>query len=167
MKKRSAQKIFKALNEDGVQFLVAGGLAVNVHGSLRFTADIDIVVRLLPENIHKTFAAFRRIGYRPIVPVTAASFADEPTRKGWIRDKGMRVLQFYSEEHLETPVDIFVEEPFSFDEEYGRALVKPLADGTPVPFVSLSTLLQMKKSAGRPQDLADIDDLQRGTEEHG
>ena len=76
----------------------------------------------------------------------------------------MRVLQFYSEVHRETPVDVFVEEPFPFDEEYERSLKKELAGGVVVRFISLDTLLRMKKEAGRPRDLADIDDLNRRVE---
>ena len=40
----------------------------------------------------------------------------------WIRDKEMKVLQFASAAHRETPVDVFVIEPFDFQLEYQRAL---------------------------------------------
>jgi len=56
-------------------------------------------------------------------------------------------------------VDVFVAEPFPFDEEYARALQKELSGGIVVRFVSLQTLLRMKKEAGRPQDLFDIEEL--------
>jgi hypothetical protein len=36
------------------------------------------------------------------------------------------VLNFWCDRHRDTPVDVFVTEPFNFDEEYGRALVKLL-----------------------------------------
>jgi len=38
-------------NEAGVRFLVAGGLAVNAHGYVRFTKDADLVIDLTAENI--------------------------------------------------------------------------------------------------------------------
>ena len=50
--------------------------------------------------------------------------------------------------------------------EYARALVKPLHDALPVPFVSLPTLMEMKKTAGRPQDLADIEQLSLVSRQH-
>jgi hypothetical protein len=78
---------------------------------------------------------------------------------GWVRDKHMQVLQFWSDRHPETPIDVFVSEPFPFDEEYSRALVKPLLTSMHVRFVSLPTLIAMKATAGRPQDLIDIEHL--------
>ena len=53
--------------------------------------------------------------------------------------------------HRETPIDLFVAEPFPFDEEYQRALIKPLYAALEVRFVSISTLIRMKELAGRPQ----------------
>ncbi len=165
MKKRSVKAVLEALNEAGVRYLVAGGLAVNAHGVLRFTADVDLVVHLVHDNVRKAFEALDTLGYRPIVPVTAEDFSDPDTREGWVREKGMQVLQFYCDEHRETSVDIFAAEPFDFDEEYGRALIKELVGGVEVRFVSLETLIRMKESAGRPQDLADLDELRRRTED--
>jgi hypothetical protein len=156
----------EVLHGGGVRFLVAGGLAVNAHGLLRFTADVDIVIQLVPENIHKTFAALSTIGYCPIVPVTPEGFADTRTRQGWIADKGMRVLQFRSDEHKTVAVDVFVDEPFPFDEEYAKSLSKPLTKDVTVHFVSLETLIRMKSEAGRPQDLADIDALRQRMRNH-
>ena len=54
---------------------------------------------------------------------------------------------------------MFVDEPFAFDDEYRRALVKPLHATIPVRFVTLRTLIEMKRRAGRPEDLADIEQL--------
>jgi hypothetical protein len=61
--------------------------------------------------------------------------------------------------HRETSVDVFVTEPFAFDEEYARALVTPLHDKLSIRFVSLPTLIRMKEEANRPQDRADIEQL--------
>jgi len=45
MKLASFEAIARALDDAGVRYLVAGGLAVNAHGYLRFTKDVDIVVQ--------------------------------------------------------------------------------------------------------------------------
>ena len=113
--------LVRALEEAGVRYLVAGGLAVNAHGYLRFTRDIDLVIQLSPQNILSAFAAFETLGYKPLVPVT---------------------------------------EPFAFDEEHARALVKPLGP-IAVRFVSIASLIRMKEIAGRPQDKIDIEYLRK------
>ena len=160
MKVGSFDSLVRALDEADVRYLVAGGLAVNAHGYLRFTRDVDIVLQLRRDNILSAFDALERIGYRPLVPVSASDFADEVKRDEWIRDKGMTVLNFWSERHRETPIDVFVTEPFNFDLEYARSLVKPLGS-IEVRFVSIPTLIQMKQIAGRPQDLIDIEYLHK------
>lgn len=166
MKLASFEALVAALANSGVRYLVAGGLAVNAYGYLRFTKAVDLVVQLVPETIEAAFRALETLGYRPIVPISAAQFANARLRESWIRDKGMQVLQFWSDQHRETPVDIFVTEPFPFEDEYRNALTKPLHGTTPVRFVSIPTLIRMKEAADRPQDRIDIEHLRMRLEDH-
>lgn len=159
MKAASFHAIIEALETAKVRYLLAGGLAVNAHGYLRFTKDVDFVFELVSDNILSAWRALGAIGYQPIVPVNAADFADATLRQRMIDEKGMKVLQFYADNHRETPIDVFVSEPFDFTNEYSRALSKPLGSHQ-IRYVSLETLLAMKRDAGRPQDLADIQQLQ-------
>ncbi len=165
MKLASFDALAGAFEQAGVRYLVAGGLAVNAHGYLRFTKDVDLVVQLVPEIIEAAFKALSGLGYRPMVPITSTQFADRELRASWVRDKGMQVLQFWSDQHRETPVDVFVTEPFPFDQEYQNALVKPLYGNIPVRFVSIPTLIHMKQAAARPQDMIDIDHLRMRLED--
>lgn len=165
MRLASFEAIVRALNKAGARYLVAGGLAVNAHGYLRFTKDVDVVIQLVPENIQRVFAALETLGYKPLVPVTGEQFADKETREGWIRDKGMQVFQLWSDSRRDTPIDIFVREPFPFDEEYARALVKPLYGSVEVRFVTIPTLIKMKETAGRSQDIIDIEHLRMRLED--
>ena len=151
MRTASGRAVFKALVDADVRFLVAGGLAVNVHGFMRMTLDIDLVVKLEPGNIHRAFAALAAGGYGPTVPVSAGEFGDAALRDSWVREKNMRVLRFHSEEHWDTPVDLFASEPFPFDEEYDRSVVRELAGIGGVHVISLRTLIRMKEAAGRPR----------------
>lgn len=159
MKLASIEAIVHALNDADVAFLVVGGLAVVAHGYGRQTFDLDLVIRLTPDALRKAFKALESLGYRPIVPVTADGLGDVQQRARWIEERSMTVLNFHSDQHRETPVDVFVTEPFDFDEEYRLAFVQEIAPGVPIQFVRLSTLLRLKESAGRSQDLADIAEL--------
>lgn len=159
MKLASTEAIFQVLNDAGVRYLVAGGLAVNAHGYSRFTKDVDFVLELVPDNIKKAFYALATLGYQPNVPVTADQFADTAQRERWIKDKGMQVLQLWSDTHKETPIDIFVSEPFPFGQEYAQALNKPLYGKIEVRFVSIRTLIKMKEITGRAQDRIDVEHL--------
>lgn len=167
MKLASFEAIARALQNARVRYLVAGGLAVNAHGFLRFTKDVDLVLDLAPDNVRRAFDALASLGYRPRVPITADEFADADMRQTWIREKGMQVLQLWSDEHRETPIDIFVTEPFPFDQEHQRSLIKPLYGTVEVRFVSIPTLIQMKEVAGREQDRIDIEHLRMRLDKNG
>ncbi len=160
MNRHSIEVIARALNDAKVPFIVVGGLAVIAHGYGRSTQDLVLVVQLQPDTIRAWFAAFESLGYRPIVAVTAEGFADAQQRARWIAEKGMTVLNFYSDQHRETPIDVFASEPFDFQTEHDAALIDEIAPGVAIRIVRLETLLQLKRQSGRPQDLADIAELQ-------
>ncbi|TAK53352.1 MAG: hypothetical protein EPO25_10995 [Gammaproteobacteria bacterium] len=166
MRLQSVEIILEALAAAAVRYLIAGGLAVNAHGYLRFTKDVDLVIELEPDNLRAALEALGRLGYRPAVPVPLAQFADPVRRESWVREKGMQVFQLWSDAHPETSVDLFVTMPFDFGQEYDRALVKPLREGLPVRFVSIPTLIRMKELAGRSQDLIDIEHLRMRQPDH-
>jgi len=159
MKIASFEAVVRALNEAAVPFIIVGGIAVVTHGYGRSTQDIDLVIPLQPHVIEKTFTALERLGYRPRVPITAAQFADPNLRAEWIRGKGMQVLVFHSDLHYETPLDLFITEPFDFDAEYLAARIEQSTPGLPVRILRLESLLRMKAEAGRSRDLADIEEL--------
>jgi len=71
----------------------------------------------------------------------------------------MVVLPMTSDHHPDAPLDLFVTEPFVFSEEHDSALWLELAPGLSIPVIRLETLLAMKRSSGRPKDLADLDEL--------
>ena len=159
MEVRSVEAIVRALNDAGVRYLVVGGLAVNAHGYERLTKDIDLVLSLDTQNLKTGLDALLGIGYRLSIPVSIDDVTDPRLRKSWRDDKNMIVLKMWSDDHRRTPVDIFIEEPFDFEAEYGQADWFSVSSALLMPVVRLATLLEMKKTAGRPQDLADIEDL--------
>lgn len=162
MRASSIIAVLQALETAGVRYLVVGGLAVIAHGYLRTTRDLDLVVELAPENLERAVAALATLDYRPNVPVTLAELTDPLQRARWRAEKNMAVLQFWSEAHRQTPVDVFIEHPFDFDAEWRTAAVLPMPGGQPsVRAVSLPTLLRMKRAVARPQDLIDVEHLSR------
>ena len=47
------------LSGGGVEYIVIGGVAANLHGALRTTLDLDVVYQRTPENIRHLVAALR------------------------------------------------------------------------------------------------------------
>jgi hypothetical protein len=160
MKLASFEAIVHALNRSNVRFIVVGGLAVNAHGYLRFTNDVDLVVRLSREDIIRAFRALESIDYHPAVPITAEQFADPTLRQQWREEKRMLVLKFWSDAHRETPLDVFIYEPFDFAQEEARAVRSTRPEDPEAGFLDIPALISMKRDAARPQDLIDIEKLQ-------
>jgi predicted nucleotidyltransferase len=164
--KDEVQQVFKVLNDAGVRYVVAGGLAVIAHGYLRLTMDVDLVIDLEHDNILKGLIALERVGYKPRLPVAHEQFADAKTRESWIRDKNMLVFPLWNPDQMTgLMIDVFVECPFDFEEEYSNVKWMETDEGENVPFVGLDCLLRMKKEAARPKDLIDIEYLNRVQQE--
>jgi hypothetical protein len=161
MEIRSVEAIVKALNEAKVQYLIVGGLAVNAHGFVRLTRDLDIVISLKKKNVLCGLRALFELGYRLAIPAKPEDFANKTIRERWRVERNMIVLKLWSDEHQRTPVDIFVYEPFDFAGEVRRAGDLEIYPGVSAKVVTLKTLLKMKREAGRPQDLIDIAELLR------
>src|SRR4030043_2482782 len=116
------QTIFKELDELGIDYLVVGGLAVNFHGIPRMTYDIDLMILLEPENILKLVTKLTQWGYRPKIPIDPRDLADETKRNSWVREKGMKALNFYSETLPIGEIDILIETPIPYEELKNRAV---------------------------------------------
>lgn len=159
MKLATFEDVVAALNAENVRYLVAGGLAVNAHGYVRLTMDIDLVIALDADNIRQAFRALKKLCYRPTVPIDAEAFSDPENRKRWQEEKGMMVLNFFSDRHPETSIDVFVNKPFEFNTEYAESVKGELRPGLDVRFVSIPTLIRMKQAANRPKDIDDIQHL--------
>ncbi len=150
--------IFKTLNELSIDYLVVGGMAVNFHGVPRMTYDIDLMIYLQAENIRKLTSQLKAWGYRPKVPIDPLDLADDAKRNSWIHRKGMRALNFYSESLPVGEIDLVVDSPISYADLKKRA-VKIELEGVTIPTISIHDLIELKRNAGREQDLADIESL--------
>lgn len=149
------EPVLKALNDAGVRYLIVGGVAVVLHGHLRATADLDLVIDLRPENIGRALEALEQSGFRPRPPVPLRSFADPQIRHSWIEHKNLQVFSLWREDLPGFEVDLFVEEPMDFEAAWKRRVAVPL-ESTIAPVVCLEDLLAIKRAAGRTRDLDDV-----------
>ncbi len=160
------EQVLDALNRARVRYLVVGGVAVVLHGHLRTTADLDLVMQLERDNVLRAMGALRDLQYRPRAPVPAEAFAEREVREGWIREKGLAVFALWSPAHPTLEVDVFVAEPFDFDAVYARAIRVPL-EKSEVTVIALDDLIDLKRQVGRPRDQEDIAALESLRDEQG
>ena len=150
--------VFKELNELGIDYLVIGGLAVNLYGVPRLTYDIDLMILLEPDNIQNLVTKLTQWGYKPKIPVDPKDLADESKRNSWIQDKGMKALNFHSETLPVGEIDIVINSPIPYKALKGRAVVFPLQE-VKIHVASIHDLIELKLHAGRKQDLSDVEYL--------
>jgi len=126
-----------------VRYLVAGGIAANLHGSVRATRDVDILVPRNLANTERLLAALGELPYH-----VARELAPEQV--------------------LSRPVTIVGDDPrvdvltVAWTVTYEKAAPSRRARriaGVRVPFLSLADLIASKRT-GRAQDVADIEALE-------
>jgi hypothetical protein len=152
--------LFATLNSSGVPFVIVGGLASILHGVDRTTADVDIVLDLAAASVAGAIAALTDAGYRPMAPVNPADFADPMIRAEWQRDRGMKVFCMWDPENRRPTIDILVESVVPF-EALSRDAIAITFHGTTLKVAAIHHLIDLKKHAGRPQDLSDIARLRK------
>lgn len=167
MQNGSLAAVIRALNDASVRYIVVGGIAVIAHGHQRLTQDLDLVIGLEGTNLLRGLEALVSLGYRPKLPVRIEDFCDEKIRAGWIEEKNMLVFQLWSDLHRRLPVDVFIAEPFDFEEAFREARREWLEPELSLPVLDLGRLIKMKREAGRNHDLIDLDALEKIARMHG
>src|SRR5687767_9116523 len=89
--------VFRALDEAGARYVLVGGVATVLHGAVRTTKDIDLIIDLEPNEVVKTIGALLGAGFVPHAPVNPLDFADPRKRDEWIREKGLVVFSMRSQ----------------------------------------------------------------------
>jgi hypothetical protein len=153
-----ADEILDVLAAHNVDFVVIGGVAVQAHGYIRLTQDLDIIARPSVLNMSRLSEAFveleaelrtrgtlklgdpHQLSRAPHIPVVTTAGALDVVH-----------------------VDHIAGAPKSYDALREAAFVVKL-HGRDVPFAGLSDLIRMKRAAGRQHDLADIEALTRDAE---
>ena len=153
------EPIFQILNTAGVRYVVVGGLATVLHGYARLTADVDLAVDLAPEEATKMIQALVAKGFRPQVPVSAEEFANPVVREIWLQEKHMRAFSLVDPTNPMRVVDLLLKPEVPFEELLARSQ-EVMLNRTTIRIASIDDLIALKRHAGRPQDLADIEQLE-------
>ena len=143
-----------ALERHGVRYALAGGHAVALHGAVRGTLDIDIAINWNLKNIRAAEKALQELGLVSRLPITADDvfrFRDE-----YIRNRNLVAWNFYHPGDTARLVDVVITHDLKGKR---RRTLQTL--GGPVHVLAIRDLIEMKRASGRPQDLADIEALEK------
>lgn len=152
------QKVFTEFNKEKIKYLVVGGVAVNLHGYVRFTGDLDILVLLEEKNLKKLDHVMKKMGYSERIPVSVLELRDEKKVRDWLEKKNMKAYSFLPPETTLLQIDVIIEESLKFENFFNKKIIKKI-DKTRIPIICLDDLIQMKRKANRDQDIMDIKSL--------
>jgi len=138
------KEFLRLLNAYQVEYLLVGGYAVGYHGYPRATADLDIWVRIHPENAEKLVRVLQEFGFN--VPALSA---DLFLKENQIVRLGVPPLRI----ELHTSLS-----GVNFETCYAARVVDEL-DGIPVNLINLKDLKLNKQASGRYRDLDDLEHL--------
>jgi len=150
------KRVIQALEANGIDYALVGGYAVALHGAVRGTVDIDLVITRSRDAYTRAEAALRQIGLQSRLPVKACEVFD--FREEYIRNRNLTAWSFINPDNPLEIVDIII------TEDAGKlAVVERHAFGKTLRVASIPDLVRMKRQSGRPQDLEDIRALERIT----
>jgi hypothetical protein len=139
------REFLELLNARGVEYLVVGAHSLAFHGRPRYTGDLDVLVRPSKSNSATLVALLREFGFTgsKFVPVDFA--------------EGDQVIQLG---RAPNRIDLLTSLTGVTNEDAFASKVAAEIDGIPVFVLSKQHLIQNKRAVGRPQDLADIAELE-------
>jgi hypothetical protein len=146
---RFLNRICSALAERGIRYAVVGGHAVALHGAVRGTVDVDIVLTWNLKSLKATEQVLSEIGLVSRLPIDADDvfrFRDE-----YVRNRNLIGWNFYNPSNPAEQVDLVI----TYDLKGKKVGTIDTVDG-PIKILGRKQLIEMKRASGRPQDLEDV-----------
>lgn len=152
------ETIFGALNKARIEYLVVGGVAVNIYGHTRFTGDLDILALLEEKNLEKLGKAMKKLGYSERLPVSIKDLKDQRQVKKWLKEKNLKAYSFVPPMNNLLTIDIIIEESLKFEKIEKNKMVTSFGR-IKIPVISIDDLIKMKRKSNRVQDVEDLKNL--------
>ena len=135
-------QLISAFDKNEIEYAVCGGLALAIHGFVRETLDIDVLIQ--PESLEKAY----KVGAENCFDIRRLDISFKE------RAVEIRRVSKIDENGEVLSLDLLLVTPQVKDVWETRETIDFL--GNKLSVVSLKSLIKMKTLAGRPQDLADI-----------
>lgn len=152
--------LFRALDKHRVNYVLVGGLAMNLHGVPRMTMDVDLVLALSEDNLDRFIASAQDLGLTPVAPVALSALKDPEQRRDWVEHKHLIAFALQPATSGAPTVDILLAPTLDIEAALARAVTRDLGD-IPVSVAAIEDMITLKKAAGRQQDQADLVHLEQ------
>ena len=143
----------KEFNSKSLRYAIAGGFAVALHGAVRGTVDVDLVLDLTEKNLKLCEDILKSMGFVSKIPVDADLILKN--RVVFIQEKNLIAWSFYNPNNPSEVIDILIHKDLA---DMNSTTMKH-AD-IELSVVAKQDLINMKRESGRPQDIEDIKALE-------
>ena len=150
--------LFRTLQEERVDYVVVGGLAINLHGVERATMDVDLVLAMDEGNLRRFLAAATRLKLNPSLPVRLEALCDARQLDTWVREKHLIAFSLHAASPNVPTVDIIVRPAVPFEQMIRNRVEKDVG-GVHLSLACIDDLILLKTGTGRKQDASDIEAL--------
>lgn len=151
-------QIFEVFKRDKIKYAIVGGYALALHGLVRATMDVDLVLTLNQKDFEMAEKSLMSIGLQSRLPLRAEDLIK--MRKEYIQNRNLIAWSFVDFKNPTRQVDILITKDLR-----ELAVVKISIGGKKIPVATLEELLKMKTESGRPQDLIDIKSIKAKLDE--
>ncbi len=148
-------QLFQKLEQEKIRYLICGGLAVNIYGIPRMTADIDILLDFTEENLEKFETSIKLLKYQSMIPLSIRTFVSKKEREKAISEKNLIAYSYFNSLSNYMNLDVLIDAPFLFEDMWQEKEVRQV-EGVAVNIVSINHLVAMKKYSNRKQDIDDV-----------
>jgi len=146
-------RVTQAFEEAELPYALVGGYAVALHGAVRGTIDVDIIISLKLQDFEKAESILTSINLQPKLPIHASELFKN--RKSYMDEKNLIAWSFVNPHNPMECVDIIITEDLT-----GKQTVSKQVGSHNIQVLSKNDLITMKKKASRAQDLEDIKALE-------
>ncbi len=144
------EEYIELLNKYKVEYILVGGMAVNIYGYRRTTGDMDLFVNPTKENHKKIIKVHNKFGMHLGEMAVLDNFLD--TQKYDVYTFGVSPVQ----------IDIMTAcKGVNFNDAYKQVFKAKIDNGIDVNVINYGQLLEAKRASGRTRDKADIEELER------
>lgn len=148
-------EIFKSLSLQKVKYLLCGGLAVNIYGIPRMTADIDLLIDFTTENLSRFETVVETLQYQAMLHIKINSFVSSAERRKAIEEKNLIAYSYFNNFSSTMNLNVLIDVPLKFEDMWDLTEIRE-AEGIEINLVSLEDLIKLKQYANRKQDNDDI-----------
>jgi hypothetical protein len=135
-----------------LKFALVGGYALALHGLVRATMDVDLVLSLTENDFNLAQVTLGKLGLQSRLPIRAQDVIK--MRQEYIKERNLIAWSFVDFVNPARQVDILMTKDFSELETE-----KISVGGRKIVVASLQELMRMKQESSRPQDLVDIENI--------